>query len=344
MRMALTGWCGNIKSTRVGKGILIVLLLVVSGVLFYVQTAPKPVSLIVDGEIQTIYTRAKTVGQVLAEEGLYVRSTDILSPSPESGLAKEMEIRLQRAFPVFIQADGQTRLVYTTAQSTAGLLEELDVALGPKDRVTPEPNSALESGVTINITRVSNTLVTEEVVIPFKTEQRKDAQLPIGRRKVEVQGKPGKLLRVYEVVLADGREESRTLVEEKRLQEPVSSLVIIGAGQPALMMTASARSGSAGRIYEGLASWYGAKFHGQKTAYGDIFDKEKLTAAFPDKSLRGKTLRVTYLKTGRSIDVVVNDFGPHVPDRIIDLSAAAARAIGLLSDGVGRVKVEVVNQ
>ncbi|MDW7652117.1 MAG: septal ring lytic transglycosylase RlpA family protein [Bacillota bacterium] len=73
-----------------------------------------------------------------------------------------------------------------------------------------------------------------------------------------------------------------------------------------------------------------------------MYDKNKLTAAYPSRDMRGKTLRVTYLKTGRSVDVVVNDYGPHISGRVIDLSMAAARAIGLMADGVGRVRVEVL--
>ncbi len=92
-----------------------------------------------------------------------------------------------------------------------------------------------------------------------------------------------------------------------------------------------------------MASYYSDKFHGCRTSYGAVYDKNAYTAAFPDKALRGKKLRVTYLKTGRSVEVTVNDFGPHVKGRIIDLSAAAARAIGLTSAGVGKVKVEVLN-
>ena len=73
-----------------------------------------------------------------------------------------------------------------------------------------------------------------------------------------------------------------------------------------------------------------------------VFNPAAFTAAFPDKALGGKKLRVTYLKTGRSVEVVVNDFGPHTKGRLIDLSAAAARKIGLLGAGVGKVRVEVL--
>ena len=77
----------------------------------------------------------------------------------------------------------------------------------------------------------------------------------------------------------------------------------------------------------GTASWYGADFHGLPTANGEVFDKEQLTAAHPTLPLPS-IVRVTNLENGRSLEVRVNDRGPFVGDRLIDLSQAAARKLG----------------
>ena len=74
----------------------------------------------------------------------------------------------------------------------------------------------------------------------------------------------------------------------------------------------------------GTASWYGSDFHGLPTANGEVFDKELITAAHPTLPLPS-IVRVTNLENGRSIDVRVNDRGPFIGDRLIDLSQAAAR-------------------
>jgi rare lipoprotein A len=90
---------------------------------------------------------------------------------------------------------------------------------------------------------------------------------------------------------------------------------------------------------EGNASWYGAKHHGEKTASGAAFDKNALTAAH--RTLPFDTrLRVTNLENGRTVEVVVNDRGPYVDGRLIDLSEAAARKLGFTEDGVVRVRIE----
>jgi rare lipoprotein A len=90
----------------------------------------------------------------------------------------------------------------------------------------------------------------------------------------------------------------------------------------------------------GLASYYGEKFRGRPTASGEIFDPDKMTAAH--KTLEfGSVVKVTRLDTGRSVTVRVNDRGPFVEGRIIDLSTAAAKKLDMIAAGVVKVRVEV---
>ena len=89
----------------------------------------------------------------------------------------------------------------------------------------------------------------------------------------------------------------------------------------------------------GIASWYGKKFHGQKTSTGEIYDMYGMTAAHPILPLPSY-VRVTTLASGKSIIVRVNDRGPFHADRIIDLSYTAAWKLGLIGGGTGMVEVE----
>jgi rare lipoprotein A len=89
----------------------------------------------------------------------------------------------------------------------------------------------------------------------------------------------------------------------------------------------------------GTASWYGSAHHGRKTASGERFNMNDMTAAHRSAKM-GTVLRVTNLENGRTTTVRVNDRGPYVKGRIIDLSAAAARDLGMKKDGVARVKLE----
>jgi rare lipoprotein A len=91
----------------------------------------------------------------------------------------------------------------------------------------------------------------------------------------------------------------------------------------------------------GIASWYGLRFQGRETAGGEIYDMNTMTCAHPTLPM-GTWLRVTNLKNRRTAYVRVNDRGPVVDGRIVDLSYAAAQAVGL--SGVGRVKLESVGE
>ena len=91
----------------------------------------------------------------------------------------------------------------------------------------------------------------------------------------------------------------------------------------------------------GIASWYGRKFNGQKTSNGETYDMYAMTAAHPTLPLPSYA-RVTNVATGRSVVVRVNDRGPFLHDRIIDLSYAAANRIGTAAKGSGEVIVEAI--
>ena len=93
-------------------------------------------------------------------------------------------------------------------------------------------------------------------------------------------------------------------------------------------------------VQEGEASYYADSLHGNKTASGEPYDKNKMTAAHRTLEF-GTKVKVTYPETGKSVDVVINDRGPHAKGRIIDISGAAADAIGLKDAGHGPVKLEV---
>jgi rare lipoprotein A len=91
----------------------------------------------------------------------------------------------------------------------------------------------------------------------------------------------------------------------------------------------------------GVASWYGRKFHGEKTSTGETYDMYAMTAAHPTLPLPSYA-RVTNVATGRSVVVRVNDRGPFLHDRVIDLSYAAAHRIGIAQKGSGEVEVEAI--
>jgi rare lipoprotein A len=101
-------------------------------------------------------------------------------------------------------------------------------------------------------------------------------------------------------------------------------------------MAAPKRSGSGSIV---VASWYGPGFHGRRTASGQVFDQKRFTAAHKTLPF-GTRLRVTNLRNGRSVLVTVNDRGPFVRNRQLDLSLGAARHLGIVQPGTAPVLIE----
>jgi len=102
-----------------------------------------------------------------------------------------------------------------------------------------------------------------------------------------------------------------------------------------------AQAPSVGLVETGVASWYGPGYDGNRTSSGEVYDQDALTAAHFDWAF-GTLVRVTFLASGKSVVVRVNDRFPNHKGRIIDLSKGAARAIGLIGPGTGQVRLEVV--
>lgn len=124
--------------------------------------------------------------------------------------------------------------------------------------------------------------------------------------------------------------ESKTLLAVKKPDSPIIFKNLPEAPEYRVVET-----------FTGIASWYGGKFHGRMTNNGEIFDENGFTAAH--RTLPFNTyLRVTFLEKNESTIVRINDRGPHIPGRILDLSKGAAEEIGLRPHGLGEVKIEVL--
>ena len=116
----------------------------------------------------------------------------------------------------------------------------------------------------------------------------------------------------------------------------VAALAVSGCGGGS-----GAPSSEAGSIQEGEASYYAHKYHGRTTANGEIYDETKMTAAHKTLPF-GTRVRVTNLANGKKVVVRINDRGPFIKGRIIDLSYKAAGELDYISRGVVKVRVEIL--
>lgn len=130
-----------------------------------------------------------------------------------------------------------------------------------------------------------------------------------------------------------GRQAVSAALHARATAPPKAAAVVGSSAQPSLK--------TAGGDQTGLASWYGSRFHGRLTSSGQVYDMNKMTAA--NKTLPfGTLVRVTNLENEKSVDVTITDRGPFVAGRIIDLSKAAAEAVGLTAVGVAKVRLHIL--
>jgi len=146
----------------------------------------------------------------------------------------------------------------------------------------------------------------------------------------------------------------RTAGNRSQGRERVARIKAIGTRHPALWVLSTslvlillaacarppAQPARVGGVEVGMASWYGPDFHGRRTSSGEIYDMYQLTAAHRELPL-GTWIMVANLDNGRSVELRVNDRGPFVPDRIVDVSYEAARLLGMIGPGVIPVRVTI---
>lgn len=136
----------------------------------------------------------------------------------------------------------------------------------------------------------------------------------------------------------------RAVLKTAILMLPIGVVLFTGCAstRPAAKTSASVTQPAPSHTIVGVASYYGKKYHGRKTANGEIFDMTKLTAAHRSLPF-GINVRVTNLSNNQSVIVRINDRGPFIAGRIIDLSLAAAQRLGMITAGLAKVRVELVD-
>jgi rare lipoprotein A len=125
----------------------------------------------------------------------------------------------------------------------------------------------------------------------------------------------------------------------------ITAALVLGACARAVVTTPPERppgGATIGAEHKGMASWYGYQHHGKRTASGEVFDMRELTAAHRTLPM-GTRLMVTNLENGRAVEVRINDRGPFVDGRVLDLSYGAARLLGAAGAGVVPVSFRIVS-
>jgi uncharacterized protein YabE (DUF348 family) len=327
----------------------------------------KEVSLVVDGKARSVGTMASSVAGLLDQEHVSLGAHDRVRPHPDAPLENGMQVEVQHAKEITLLIDGVQRIewmtgdltvkevldqvniragrhaylepsrgadvedgdvivyapavdvrltvggksrdVITNAEDVGLLLDDLAVEVGPEDIVEPRLQTTLEAGMEVRVIRVVHREIEEDLAIPYPTEIRRSNELMLGFTRVLQAGAPGVLRKRFEVRLEDGREVQRRLLRREVLRRPVPRIVVEGTRPP--------------HVQTGSASWY------QRTG---------MVAAHQTLPF-GTEVKVTNLANGRSVVVVVNDRGPYIGGRIIDLSDDAYARLAVLGSGTIPVRL-----
>jgi len=269
----------------------------------------KQITLSLNGTQRNVFVTGETVDDVLAQINLRGSRSAQVFPSRAARVKDGDTIVYREAVNVRVAARGELREVITNEADVAGLLESLDIVVDPEDQVTPPPATPLSPGMIIRVVNVEVERVVEQEQLPYSTEVEKSNEYMQGVRKVVRAGVPGLANRTYEVRRENGREVSRTLVDSRQVRTPVKELVVEGTRPP--------------RSESGVASWY---------------HRVGMVAAHKTLPM-GTEVHVTNVANGRTVTVIINDRGPYIEGRIIDLSDDAFARLAPL--GVGTVNVRI---
>lgn len=180
------------------------------------------------GVTRTIWTRADTVAQALAQNDITVYEGDEVLPGLDTTIQPGMLVLLRRSSPITIVADGRIIETRTRAKTVGQALRDLGIMVQGEDRVSPPLDAELHPNTIIKITRVDERLEYEEELLPFETVWEPDDDLLIDTRRVGSEGRPGVLRRRYRVRYEDGQEVSRELEDEWVAQEPERKVILYG--------------------------------------------------------------------------------------------------------------------
>ncbi|MCE7791817.1 ubiquitin-like domain-containing protein [Salipaludibacillus sp. CUR1] len=217
---------------------------VISEAMTIVYKPAQRVDVNLEGEERSVWTTAATVGELMDDLYITVDEHDYIQPELDKQVNEGMQVIFKPAFQVTVISDGEKETVWSTSTTVADFLEKEDIALGEMDRVEPDKEEELREAAEIKVIRVEKVTDVVEETVDYATVTRNDSSLQQGNEEVKQQGKKGKIEKRYEVVLEDGEEVSRKLINEEVIKESEDRIVAVGTKKQT--ETVSRGSSSAG--------------------------------------------------------------------------------------------------
>ncbi|MEP7162624.1 MAG: G5 domain-containing protein [Candidatus Moraniibacteriota bacterium] len=279
------------------------------------QTAKSVVVAVNGAEFSFTGVALETVGAFLEKQGFPVDEHESVFPARSERLFSGTHILFDPARSMRLFVDGKDETFSTSARTTAEILSERGLTLDEDDLVEPLREESVPSKTKIIVTRVEIKEEFKDIPIAFTTKTEEDEKLSWRKTVVRQKGEKGTKRTTYRVAYHNGKEVNRRVLKMETLKEPVEEIVTQGTYI------------KVGKSHRGAASWY---------AWTGT-----MAAANPWLPL-GSYVRVTNMENGKNVIVVINDRGPFVPGRIIDLDKVAFQKIASTGAGVINVKMEEI--
>jgi len=273
--------------------------------------------IVVDDGVRSVLVdvSAKTVGDVLDVANIEVGDDDRVFPSRQTQIFADDIITITRKKTLTVSVDGEEKQFGTYGETVGEILSRNDITLGENDIIIPIKDTFIAKDTTAEITRVEFKEETVTKKIPFKKIVKEDGEMSFLKSVLKQRGEYGKKKIIYKVAYHDGEEVDRSVDREEVIKKPVDEITVKGTKV------------KLGKKHTGACSWYA--YTGTMSAANQWLPK-------------GSYVKVTNKANGKSVIVRINDRGPFVPGRIIDLDKVAFAKIAPLGAGVIDVKMEEI--
>jgi len=284
--------------------------------IFVRSASIENIDIVDDGVVSRLYNvTAKNVQNVLDEYDGSVIDGDRIFPNREQAVFAGDKIFIDREKKLTVQIDGEEKTFDTFGDKISTVLEMGGIQLDENDIIMPRGDTMMRDDIDVQITRVEFKEETVTKKIPFETIVKKDDNVNFLKKYTEQVGKNGQKKIVYKVAYHDGVEVDRDVDHEEIVTKSVEEVIIQGTKV------------KLGKKHTGACSWYA--YTGTLSAANKWLPK-------------GSYVKVTNKANGKSVIVQINDRGPFVAGRIIDLDKVAFQKIASLGAGVIDVKMEEI--
>jgi uncharacterized protein YabE (DUF348 family) len=188
----------------------------------------KQVTIVKDNEKKTVWTTAETVAELLNEQKIKWNEHDKISPRPQAAIKDKMEIGIDKAFHLTYVDGGKEQSVWSTSTTVADFLTQQGIILNEFDRVEPSLTEPIAENGVVNVIRVEKVTDVVEEPVGFAVVTKKDESLAKGSEKTLSEGRQGLVSKQYEVILENGKEVARKLLNEQMIRAKQDKVVAVG--------------------------------------------------------------------------------------------------------------------